>query len=45
MAGVAQVAFTGLGLFLETDEAKEGVTAFNEKRAPEFAKHRTRASL
>ena len=45
MAGIGQLAFTGLGLFLETDEAEEGVRAFAEKRPPEFAKHRTRASV
>jgi 2-ketocyclohexanecarboxyl-CoA hydrolase len=44
IVGIGQVAFSGLGLFLETDEAHEGVTAFNEKRAPDYAKHRGRVS-
>jgi naphthoate synthase len=45
MAGIGQLAFSGLGLFLDTDEATEGVRAFNEKREPSFARHRARASV
>jgi naphthoate synthase len=45
MAGVGQLAFSGLGLFLDTAEANEGVRAFNEKRAPDFRSHRARTSL
>jgi naphthoate synthase len=45
MAGIGQLAFSGLGLFLETDEANEGVTAFGEKRPPDFSSHRARASV
>jgi naphthoate synthase len=41
IAGVGQLAFDSLELFLGTAEAREGVTAFNEKRAPDFAKYRT----
>ena len=37
LAGVGQLAFTGLELFVESDEAREGVRAFTEKRAPDFA--------
>jgi naphthoate synthase len=36
-AGIGQMAFSSLTMFSDTDEAKEGVAAFNEKRAPEFA--------
>ena len=32
LAGVGQLAFTGLGQFVDSEEAQEGVTAFNEKR-------------
>ncbi len=45
MAGIGQLAFTGLGLFLDTAEAQEGVDAFGEKRPPDFARHRARASI
>src|SRR5215211_5371683 len=40
LAAVGQLAFTGLGLFVQTDEAEEGVRAFNEKRDPDFARFR-----
>src|SRR5213075_1108843 len=45
MAGIGQLAFSGLGLFLETDEANEGVAAFGAKRTPDFSSHRARASV
>jgi 2-ketocyclohexanecarboxyl-CoA hydrolase len=44
MAGLGQLAFTGLGLFVETDEASEGIAAYSEKRAPHFAPYRARVS-
>jgi 2-ketocyclohexanecarboxyl-CoA hydrolase len=44
LAGLAAVAFSGLNAFQESEEAKEGVTAFAEKRAPEFAKYRAAVS-
>jgi 2-ketocyclohexanecarboxyl-CoA hydrolase len=44
LAGVGQLAFTGLGLFVATDEAGEGVSAFAEKRAPDFSAYRGRVS-
>jgi 2-ketocyclohexanecarboxyl-CoA hydrolase len=44
MAGIQHVAFTGLELFVDSDEAREGVEAFNEKREPQFGEHRARAS-
>ena len=44
MAGSAQLAFSGLGLFVESDEAREGVSAFAERRAPDFSRYRARAS-
>jgi naphthoate synthase len=38
--GVGQMAFSNLTLFTESDEAKEGITAFNEKRSPDFSPYR-----
>jgi 2-ketocyclohexanecarboxyl-CoA hydrolase len=45
MAAIGQLAFSGLGLFVDTDEAREGVNAFAEKRDPDFASHRARSSI
>jgi len=39
-AGIGQLAFSSLKMFGETEEAKEGITAFNEKRRPDFAPYR-----
>jgi len=44
LAGVGQLAFSSLGLFLETDEAREGVEAFSARRQPDFSGFRGRAS-
>jgi 2-ketocyclohexanecarboxyl-CoA hydrolase len=44
LAGIGQLAFSGLGLFVESEEAREGVTAFSEKRDPDFAPFRKRVS-
>jgi dihydroxynaphthoic acid synthetase len=44
IVGIGQLAFSGLGLFLDTDEANEGVSAFAEKRAPDFTRFRAGAS-
>jgi naphthoate synthase len=43
-AGMGQLAFSGLGSFLESEEASEGVRAFAEGRAPDFSRFRARAS-
>jgi naphthoate synthase len=34
------MAFDTLGSFVETEEAREGVEAFAEKRPPDFSKYR-----
>ncbi|HEY8638454.1 MAG TPA: enoyl-CoA hydratase-related protein [Solirubrobacteraceae bacterium] len=44
MAGVGQLAFTGLGQFVESDEAQEGLSAFLDKREPDFTRFRARVS-
>jgi 2-ketocyclohexanecarboxyl-CoA hydrolase len=36
LAGVGQLAFSGLEQFVESDEAREGARAFVEKRPPDF---------
>jgi len=35
-AGLSAIAASGLDLFVETEEAKEGAQAFVEKRPPRF---------
>jgi naphthoate synthase len=45
MAGVGQLAFSGLHQFEGTGEAREGVEAFADKRAPDFDRYRAGASI
>ena len=40
IAGVGQMAFDSLELFVATPEAKEGVAAFNDKRPTDFSPYR-----
>ncbi len=44
VAGVQHVAFTGLEWYVDSEEAQEGVRAFNEKRLPNFAPYRANVS-
>jgi 2-ketocyclohexanecarboxyl-CoA hydrolase len=39
-AGIGQLAYSSLVMFTPSEEAREGITAFNEKRAPDFAAYR-----
>jgi naphthoate synthase len=34
------MAYSSLTLFTDSDEAREGINAFNEKRRPDFAAFR-----
>lgn len=40
LAGIQRLADQGRSLYAETDEAAEGVTAFGEKRPPDFGRFR-----
>jgi naphthoate synthase len=40
LVGLQSLAFDVLDLFVDTDEAKEGGAAFNEKRPPDFTPYR-----
>jgi naphthoate synthase len=44
VVGLQQLAFSGLELFVDSEEAREGVAAFNEKREPDFGDYRALAS-
>jgi naphthoate synthase len=44
LAGQAALAFSGLHEFVASEEAREGVRAFDEKRPADFAPFRARAS-
>ena len=40
VAGIGSMSFDTLDLFVETEEAREGVRAWNERRTPDFSKYR-----
>ena len=37
--GISSLGMQALALYYQTDESREGVRAFQEKRPPEFRKH------
>ncbi len=39
-AAIGNMAYSSLKMFGESDEAKEGIIAFNEKRSPDFSSYR-----
>ena len=39
-AGLGNIAFAGLDLFVHSEEGAEGAAAFNEKRTPDFSRYR-----
>jgi naphthoate synthase len=40
IAGISQLSFDALEMFVKTEEAQEGVNAFGEKRDPDFGPYR-----
>ena len=40
LAGQASLAFSGLEQFVRSEEAQEGLAAFDEKRPPDFGRFR-----
>ncbi|HUA74108.1 MAG TPA: enoyl-CoA hydratase-related protein [Solirubrobacteraceae bacterium] len=44
LAGQAALAFSGLHEFVSSEEAQEGLRAFEQKRKPDFGPYRARAS-
>jgi 2-ketocyclohexanecarboxyl-CoA hydrolase len=40
IAGLGALSFDTLDLFLESDEAQEGIRAYTEKRPPDFSPYR-----
>src|SRR5271166_3498345 len=44
LSGQAALAFSGLHEFARSEEAREGVQAFNDKRSPDFKRFRAHAS-
>ena len=40
IAGVSNIAFDGLDLFVHSDEGAEGAKAFAERRKPDFSPYR-----